>query len=113
MSFPGQQNFTDRLKEQREAKLAMLERAKEKRLDPDEKDRLMKERAERNQRREEREAKKEAERKADEKRIADEKAERERKVKIAAKAKVKAQEELVRAQKARRDAKYAARKGRK
>jgi len=37
MSFPGQQTFNERLKEQKEAKLAMLKRAKEKQHDPAEK----------------------------------------------------------------------------
>jgi len=36
MSFTGH-NFNDRLKEQKEAKLAMLKRAKEKQLDPEQK----------------------------------------------------------------------------
>ena len=93
MSFPGQQTFNERLKEQKEAKLAMLKRAKEKQLDPAEKERLLKERAERNKKREEREAKKEAERKEEEKRLAEEKAEKERKAKIAQEAQIKARED--------------------
>ena len=45
--IPGQ-NFNDRLKAQKEAKLAMLKRAKEKQMDPAEKARLLEERAKRN-----------------------------------------------------------------
>ena len=47
MSFTGS-TFNDRLKEQKEAKLAMLKRAKEKQLDPEQKAKLLEERAKRN-----------------------------------------------------------------
>lgn len=112
MSIPGQ-TFSDRLQAQKEAKLDMLKRAKEKQLDPAEKERLMEERAARNAAREERERKRVEERLAKIEQEKAEKAERERKKKLADEAHIKAKEELVRTQKAQRDAKYAARKGRK
>jgi len=76
--IPGQ-NFNDRLKAQKEAKLAMLKRAKEKELDPAEKARLMEERAKRNAAREAREEKRKEERKRQEAEAAALKAEEARK----------------------------------
>jgi hypothetical protein len=110
--IPGT-NFNDRLKAQKEAKLAMLKRAKEKELDPEEKAKLMAERAKRNEARAIREAKREEERKREAAEAAAAKAEEERKKLLAIEAQKKAQEDLKRAQKARRDAKYAARKKRR
>jgi len=77
MSFTGH-NFNDRLKEQKEAKLAMLKRAKEKQLDPEQKAKLMEERAKRNELRAKREAEKQAARKAKEAKLAADKAEKDR-----------------------------------
>jgi hypothetical protein len=110
--IPGQ-NFNDRLKEQKEAKLAMLKRAKEKQLDPAEKAKIMEERAKRNEAREARETERRAERKRKEAEEAALKAEEERKKLLAIEAGKKAKEDLVKAQKARRDAKYAARKNKR
>ena len=76
MSFTGH-NFDDRLKSQKEAKLAMLKRAKAKELDPEQKAKLMEERAKRNEERAKREAEKAAIRKAKELKAAEEKAEKE------------------------------------
>ena len=112
MSLPGQ-NFNDRLKEQKQAKLAMLKRAKEKQLDPEQKEKLLKERAIRNEQRAKRETEKEAARKSKIEKLAIEKAEKDRKNKLAQEAAQKAKVEMERAAKARRDAKYAARKARK
>ena len=110
--IPGQ-NFNDRLKAQKEAKLDMLKRAKAKQLDPAEKARLMEERAERNAAREAREEKRKEERKSEEAAAAAAKAEEARKMLLAVDAQKKAKVELVKAQKARRDAKYAARKNKR
>jgi hypothetical protein len=101
--LPGH-NFNDRLKSQKEAKLAMLKRAQEKQLDPELKAKKMAERAERNKRREEREAEKARLRAEEAKRLELEREEEERKARLAAEARVKAEDELRKAQKARRDA---------
>ena len=86
--IPGQ-NFNDRLKAQKEAKLAMLKRAKEKQLDPAEKARLMEERAKRNAAREAREEKRKEERKRHEAEAAASKAEEARKKSLPSKRKRK------------------------
>ena len=72
MSFTGH-SFDDRLKSQKEAKLAMLKRAKEKQLDPEQKAKLMEERAKRNAERAKREEEKRLLRKAKEAKAAEEK----------------------------------------
>jgi len=112
MSFTGS-TFNDRLKEQKEAKLAMLKRAKDKQLDPEQKAKLLEERAKRNEERAKREVEKEIARKAKLAKAAEEKAEKERKHKLAQEAAQKAKIEMERAAKARRDAKYAARKNKR
>lgn len=112
MSFTGH-NYNDRLKEQKEARLAMLERAKAKKLDPEAHAKKMEERARINEARTKREAEKEIQRIEDDKRIVAEKTEAERKTRLAAAAQKKAEAELVTAQKARRDARYAARKAKR
>ena len=71
-------NFNDRLKSQKEAKLAMLERAKKKQLDPEAKAKKMAERAERNKLREEREAEKARQRADHQARLEQERVEQER-----------------------------------
>ena len=72
MSFTGH-SFDDRLKSQKEAKLAMLKRAKEKQLDPEQKAKLMEERAKRNAERAKREQEKREIRKAKEAKAEEEK----------------------------------------
>lgn len=105
MSFTGS-NFGDRIAEQKKAKLELLKRAKAKQIDPEVKAKMAAERIERNKIRDERKKQQEAERKAKAEQDALEKAEKEKADKLAA-------EKLVAAQKARRDAKYAARKARR
>ena len=103
-------NFNDRLKSQKEDKLAMLKRAQERQMDPEIKAKKMAERAERNKLKAERDAIRAEEKKVEAARLEAERIEDERKAALGALAAKKAQEELVKAQKARRDAKYAARK---
>ncbi len=105
MSFRGS-NFSDRIEEQKKAKLELLKRAKAKQIDPEVKAKLAAERIERNKRRDERKKQLEAERIAKAEQEAQEKEEKEKASKLAA-------EKLAAAQKARRDAKYAARKARR
>ncbi|MBL4871272.1 MAG: hypothetical protein JKX72_10000 [Robiginitomaculum sp.] len=105
MSFKGS-NFGDRIAEQKKAKLELLKRAKAKQIDPVLKAKQAAERIERNKVRDARKKQAEAERIA--------KAEKEILEKIAKEKSDKlAKEKLVAAQKARRDAKYAARKARR
>lgn len=105
MSFRGN-NFNDRIADQKKAKLELLKRAKEKQIDPEVKAKLAAERIERNRIRDEKRVKAEADR-----------IERERVEVEEASAKAEASklnaEKLKNAQKARRDAKYAARKARR
>lgn len=105
MSFRGS-NFNDRIAEQKKAKLELLKRAKEKQIDPETKAKLAAERIERNKVREERKLKAETERKAKAIQDATDKADKEKADKEKA-------DKLQLAQKARRDAKYAARKARR
>lgn len=105
MSFRGS-NFNDRIEEQKKAKLELLKRAKAREIDPETKAKLAAERIERNKVRDERKIKAEEERKAKAISDATEKADKEKADKEHA-------DKLQAAQKARRDAKYAARKARR
>ncbi|PHR92982.1 MAG: hypothetical protein COA69_06605 [Robiginitomaculum sp.] len=105
MSFRGS-NFNDRIAEQKKAKLELLKRAKAKQIDPEVKAKLAEERISRNKIREERKLKAEEDRVAKALQDATDKAAKEKATTEKA-AKDKA------AQKARRDAKYAARKARR
>lgn len=105
MGFKGS-NFNDRMSDQKKAKLDLLKRAKAKQMDPEVIAQRAEERIERNKLRDERKKIADAKRIADAEtaaaeKLASEKAEKEKK------------EKLVAAQKARRDAKYAARKARR
>ncbi len=99
-------NFNDRIAEQKKAKLELLKRAKAKQIDPELKAKRTAERIERNKVREERKKLAEEQRKIDTENAAAEKLAKESAA-IDKAAKLKA------AQKARRDAKYAARKARR
>ena len=103
--FPGH-NFTDRLKEQKSAKLDMLKRAKAKQLDEKALAKKLEERAKINEARAKREAVKEAERAKQAEEQAAIEAEEARKAELAAAAAEKAKADLAVAQKARRDARY-------
>lgn len=105
MSFRGS-NFNDRIAEQKKAKLELLKRAKAKQIDPEVKAKLAEERIARNKTREERKLKAEEERVAKALQDATDKAAKEKATKE------KAEKDKA-AQKARRDAKYAARKARR
>ena len=105
MSFNGS-NFNDRLSAQKEAKLEMLKRAKAKQLDPEAKAKLTAERIERAERRVIREAEAEKKRKFKALQDAALKAEKQMKQKRNA-------DMTVAEAKAKRDAKYAARKARR
>lgn len=105
MSFPGN-NFGDRIAEQKKAKLEMLKRAKAKQLSPEAKAKLASERIETAKRREIRQAENEKKRKFKALQDAALKAEKEI-------AKKRDAEKLVVDQKAKRDARYAARKAKR
>lgn len=105
MGFKGS-NFNDRLAEQKKAKLELLKRAKEKELDPEAKAKLTAERIKR----------------AEARVIREEENEKKRKFKALQDAALKAEKQMKREretvrlqaeQKARRDARYAARKARR
>lgn len=105
MSFKGS-NFNDRISEQKKAKLEMLKRAQAKKLSPEEAAKKAAERAERAAAREIRQAENEKKRKFKALQAAALKAEKEINKK-------RDTERLAAEQKARRDAKYAARKARR
>ncbi len=105
MSFNGS-NFGDRMADQKKAKLEMLKRAKAKEMSPEAKAKLAAERIEVAERRAVRQAENEKKRKFEALQEAAEKAQKEADTKRLA-------EKRVSDQKARRDAKYAARKARR
>ncbi len=105
MSFRGS-NFGDRIAEQKKAKLDMLKRAQEKQMSPEAKAERAAERIEVAQRREIRQAENEKKRKFKALQDAALKAEKEMK-------KTRDAAQLVTDQKAKRDARYAARKAKR
>jgi len=105
MGFKGS-NFGDRIAEQKKAKLELLKRAQAKKLDPEAKAKLAAERIERNKHREIRQVENEKKRKFKALQAAAEKAQKEKDKKTNA-------AKLAEDQKARRDAKYAARKAKR